>query len=334
MKQNTDALQNQSAWPDGWYVYDNNKVEGPFTASQAFARDAMTGDGRQVLVSRKGFTQWYALKDLAEIFKMTENLGRRVAEEQTQLLNRQHTEPLAAKKAAEPEPGRRVVKKQVGPAPQQVPFEAAKAESPAPEQAAPAADARQAAASVVANMPVYAPPSAKPGKKTVRKPEANKTPVISEAAKKGQTPAKESAGEKQRLLQEYFFVRARLRLGKIRNPWAAAFFGVPFSAGLFWPFWMHAILKEIYLHAAGKAKAPVWIVLASVVPGLHLYAIYKTAALMRAMEMQNRYSSISPAVAAMFGLFPPFALAYLQDGANRHWMLHARHSGTGPKSAS
>jgi hypothetical protein len=327
VKQNTDALQNQSEWPDGWYVYDNNKVEGPFTASQAFAREAMTGDGRQVLVSRKGFTQWYALKDLAEIFKMTENLGRRVAEEQQQLKSRQYFEPVAVKKAAEPDPGRRVVKKQVGPAAQPTPIEPAKSTAAAPVQAAPVTGTRQASA--VVNMPAYVPPAAKPSRKSGKKSDATETPVVKEA--KTQTPAKAPVSEKQRLLQEYFFVRARLRLGKIRNPWAAAFFGVPFSAGLFWPFWMHAILKEIYQHATNKAKVPVWIVLASVVPGLHLYAIYKTASLMRAMEMQNRYSSISPAVAALFGLFPPFALAYIQDGANRHWILHARHSGVGTK---
>jgi hypothetical protein len=64
-------------WPGGWYVYENGRVDGPYSAEAAFNLSGETMDGRPRLVSRKGFTQWYALKDLSEIFRMTEQLGRR-----------------------------------------------------------------------------------------------------------------------------------------------------------------------------------------------------------------------------------------------------------------
>lgn len=336
MKQKSDTPQNQSAWPDGWYVYDNNKVEGPFTASQTFARDAMSGDGKQVLVSRKGFTQWYALKDLAEIFKMTDNLGRRVSEEK-ELLAAMNLAAAGEQRPSEKEPsGQRVLKKQVGPAQPSKPFEPVKvsARRDVPAQASAAVGENKASTPVAAKVPLVVAKtktSAKVKMPEYAPPAANPTPIAAKESAKKSAPAKETASEKQRLLQEYFFVRGRLRLGKIRNPWAAAFFGVPVSVGLFWPYWMQAILKEIYLHATGNTKIPSWLVLASIIPGLHFFAIYKTASLMRAMEMQNRYQSISPTVATLFGIFPPFALAYLQDGANRHWLLHARHANTGSK---
>ena len=72
-----------SAWPDGWYLYENGKLNGPLTASDAFSLPPETQDGVQRLVSRKGFTQWYPLSDLAQIFQhtagMEKKLGRHYA---------------------------------------------------------------------------------------------------------------------------------------------------------------------------------------------------------------------------------------------------------------
>ena len=60
-----------STWPDGWYLYENGKLNGPLTATDAFSLPPETREGVQRLVSRKGFTQWYPLSDLAQIFQMT-----------------------------------------------------------------------------------------------------------------------------------------------------------------------------------------------------------------------------------------------------------------------
>jgi hypothetical protein len=126
-------------------------------------------------------------------------------------------------------------------------------------------------------------------------------------------------------MQEYFFIRGRLRLGNIRSPWATAFFGLPMSLGLLWPFWMSSLLKEVFYHSANRTNFSKSLVVMGFIPGLHFYSVYRTAQLVREMEMQNKYKSVSPILAATFAIFPPFALAYLQDAANRHWLLHARH---------
>jgi len=67
-----------STWPDGWYLYENGKLNGPLTASDAFALPPETEGGVQRLVSRKGFTQWYPLSDLAQIFQLTAGMEKKL----------------------------------------------------------------------------------------------------------------------------------------------------------------------------------------------------------------------------------------------------------------
>lgn len=314
----------RSNWPGGWYVFNEGKVEGPYTADQTFEMDAMSREGKPILVSRKGFTQWYALKDMAEIFKITESLGKRVALEKaavalknagTSSMDHQMTAvALPAESSVKPVQqteavvaSARVQKKQVGPKLQ-----------------------------MKATLLDYNPPAA-PGPVSAT-PTVIKTRGSLDHTKEQQhseAPATLLADPRERnkkeLLQEYFFVRGRMRLGKIRSPWASAFFGVPMTLGLILPFWMNSLLKEIFYHSANNLKIPKWIVPLGMIPVLHLFSVHRLACLVREMEMQNRYKSISPLLATIFGIFPPFAMAYLQDGANRHWLLHARHT-SGPKS--
>lgn len=334
-----DAPMDQLSWPGGWYVFNDGKVEGPYSARDTFYQSPTNSDGKPLLVSRKGFTQWYALKDLAEIFKITENFGRKVAAAQQPVVpampvttpppldNKQETVPKNA--ASEPETTPRVTKRTIGPL------------------------AKSGSVPSAISSLAYAPPMADDevvSKTAPQSPQKEETvaPVVKDkrltkrAFFKANTkvPAanvsaaeKETPEERKRVMQEYFFVRGRLRLGKIRSPWASAFFGIPFSAGILWPIWMHSMLKEIFYHSANRAQIPTWIVLAGMVPGLHIYATYRLACLVREMEQQNRYKSISPGLAALFSAFPPFAMAYLQDGANRHWLLHARHVQAGKPAA-
>lgn len=306
-----------SAWPGGWYVFNEGRVEGPYSAHQAFEMDAMTNEGKPLLISRRGFTQWYALKDMAEIFNITEGFGKRVAFEKAAMALKNNsvsiadypdrtastaTSPAGNPKSISAEPLTKVLKRQVGPKPL-----------------------------VNAQSFGYAPPGA------IESPLAPSTVIKSRSTltNKDQEPSAAPATllkdpkelNRQQLMQEYFFVRGRMRLGKMRNPWASAFFGVPITLGLILPFWMNSLLKEIFYHSANDLKIPRWIVPVGMIPGLHLLAIHRLARLVREMEKQNRYGSISPLLATVFGIFPPFAMAYLQDGANRHWLLHARHSG-------
>lgn len=55
-------------WPDGWYVYESGCLNGPFTAAETFNRAPELEPGKPLLVSRKGFSQWYPLRDLSEIY--------------------------------------------------------------------------------------------------------------------------------------------------------------------------------------------------------------------------------------------------------------------------
>lgn len=251
-----------SIWPDGWYIYADGKVDGPFAAIEAFNFPHETTAGKSRLISRKGFTQWYALKDLSEIFRLTEDFGRRFDG-----------------------------------APQVVPG------SLAPELT----QARDAPVGA-AREPTRATPSTRT---TTTAPSARRL------------------SSRQRLFQDYFFQKGRLRLGQIRNPWLNGFFGLPASLGILWGVWFKQASQEVAFHAENATKSklpPAWL---SIIPGVHIYMIYRLAVAVRTMEDQNRYRSISVALATVFALVPPFALAYLQDALNRHWLLHVKHSGTG-----
>ena len=70
-----------SMWPGDWYVYENGRVDGPLSAVRAFSLSHEAEDGKPRLISRKGFSQWYPLGDLSEIFRLTDDMGRKVAME-------------------------------------------------------------------------------------------------------------------------------------------------------------------------------------------------------------------------------------------------------------
>lgn len=270
-------------WPGGWYIYENGKVDGPFAAEDAFKLDAETIDGKPRLISRKGFSQWYALKDLSEIFKMTDQMGRRAQVEMLQ-------------SEAKLQSGS--VKPVIPPAP------------------------------VVAQAQKKAASLAKPVAPTT----SVETPSVFPASEQQRIPTQKSrriqpaAVDKAELMQGYFLARGRLRLGKLRNPWMSAFVGLPLSLFTYFAFWYGELGREVAFHARSDGKSPLPPAFLSIVPGVHFYMIYRLAKLMTEMEAQNKYRSVSPWVATIFGLFPPFALAYLQDAANRHWLLHTKHT--------
>jgi hypothetical protein len=338
-----------SQWSGDWFVFNNGAIQGPLSAVQAFSLETTDIQGKPLLISKKGFTQWYALQELAEIFKVTEDLGRRVDSEKAAITQQQIiTNAIDSRKqkvkasqqaklAAEPQAKRtenfssKIVKKQVGPKNHRI------------VDIRPQADGLQATPSSVVDpvnlktSPVVTDKS-KLSKviaknvgpeKVAAKAAKVIAPIAAPAASPYQSPVTATKSQveptKKQLLQEYFFIRGRLRLGKIRSPWATAFFGLPFSLGLLWPFWMSSLLKEVFYHSANRTNFPKSVVVMGFIPILHFYGVYRTAQLVREMEMQNRYKSVSPILAATFAIFPPFAMAYLQDAANRHWLLHARH---------
>lgn len=355
-KNSDQNIATPSQWSGDWFVFKNDVIEGPLSAVQAFSFETPDVQGKPVLISKKGFTQWYALQELAEIFKVTEDLGRRVDSEKAALTQQQiitnaidmrkqsvkasqQAKPVAESQAKRAEKSStKIVKKQVGPKnhptvgirPQTDSLQSAAsgAVDLGSIKASPEVDAKNADknkfAKVIANTVGTEKVAGKAGQVIV--PGAT-TPYQSPV-----TGTKSQAEPtKKQLLQEYFFIRGRLRLGKIRSPWATAFFGLPLSLGLFWPFWMSGLLKEVFYHAANRTNIPKSVVVMGFIPVLHFYGVYRTAQLIREMEMQNKYKSVSPILAAIFAIFPPFAMAYLQDAANRHWLLHARQVQTPKK---
>jgi hypothetical protein len=285
-----------SGWPGGWYVYENGKVDGPYSAEQAFRMDADASDGKPRLVSRKGFSQWYALKDLSEIFRMTEQLGRKVGEH-----GKMSEAQLMAQAAALRAPIAPSPKPSVRPKVQAKKVETVRAKTLVEAPIAVAASVATARA------PEPPPASAAPA----AAPEAPAT-----------TPVK---NPKQLLMREYFLARGRLRLGKLRNPWLSGVIGLPLSLGAFWYVWVRDLAREVAFHARAE-KSDIPPVGLALVPGAHIYVIHKLAQRVAEMEAQNKYTSVRPAIAALLAFCPPLAVIYLQNAANRHWLLHAKHS--------
>ena len=284
-------------WPDGWYVYDNGRVDGPFTADETFKMDLETASGKPRLVSRKGFSQWYALKDLSEIFRMTDQMGRRATAE---MLQSEAQLKGHGAKAETPAPGPSQTK-------------VAKPPKKPPSMATPVAEAP------IAEAPVAEAPAPE-----VREPAVDASPTAVATRKAKPLPRK--ALSKAELMQGYFLARGRLRLGKLRNPWVTAFVGLPLSLGVYWPVWYSEVAREAVHHSRNSNRSPLPPGVLAMVPILHFFMIFKLAKLVSEMESQNRYRSVSPVIAAVFAIFPPFALAYLQDAVNRHWLLHTKHT--------
>ena len=83
-----------SPWPGGWYVFEDGRVQGPYAAEAAFTMPEKSLAGSPKLVSRKGFAQWYPLKELSELYKIADKLGHRTSSE-VDRLEAEVTENLA-----------------------------------------------------------------------------------------------------------------------------------------------------------------------------------------------------------------------------------------------
>lgn len=340
--------QATAGWPGGWYVYENGKVDGPFAADETFKLASESTDGKPRLVSRKGFSQWYALKDLSEIFKMTDQLGRQV-QAQGEITEAQL---LAARSAIEPSK-QSAASSIPSPAPQAVvtpppPLAAMQARvAPAGGTAIvlkPAVSKRTISTNVRAEgaNPVFGGAAVSQPDSEVKvaasidaeipTPSGSKSDLLVKTSKS--KPLISKAQTKAMIMQEYFLARGRLRLGKLRNPWISAFVGVPLTLGVYWAVWMRDLSREVGMHARNTDKGVLPPAFLAMIPIMHMVMTFKLAKLIVEMEAQNRYRSVTPWVAAMFSIFPPFAMAYLQDAVNRHWLLHVKHAMVKKRSPS
>jgi hypothetical protein len=303
------AISGHSGWPGDWYVYEDGAVRGPLSAEDAFGAPRDPAKTKQLLVSRKGFSQWYPLGDLSEIFRLTAKLGRLSGETAVNAQleryraasTRPHlTPPPPRSKAAEP--ARAEVKSAAAPMP---------VVKPKPRADKPAS---------------LAQPFSAPEPVSMRQPSSVSRATTVDRDKEATAPASRQARvSRHDVMTEYFLQRGRMRLGKIRQAWLAGFIGLPLSLGLYWLVWFKALAEEAVFHTqAAPRRIPPFFLAA--IPLVHVFMVYRLATLVRGMEEQNKYRTVNPALAAVYALIPPFAMTYLQDAANRHWLLHARHA--------
>ena len=128
-----------------------------------------------------------------------------------------------------------------------------------------------------------------------------------------------------RMPRDYYLIKGKLRLGKLRS---AAWLGVVSLPllGLNSLIWGAKAFQELKWHLGEdcfKSRRPVALLF---LPGVSVVGFFLTAQKLRAAEKQNSYSKVSPALAALLGVFPPLAMVYLQRGMTRHWQLHVDHA--------
>ena len=128
-----------------------------------------------------------------------------------------------------------------------------------------------------------------------------------------------------RMPRDYYLVKGKLRLGKLRS---SAWLGVVslLLVGLNGLIWGAKAFRELTWHLGEdcfKSRRPVALLF---LPGISVVGFLLIANKLRMAEKQNGYSKVSPALAALLGVFPPLAMVYLQRGMTRHWQLHVDHA--------
>ena len=330
---NDDTRPNSSgmspAWDGGWYVFEHGQVKGPLSAQDVFGASEASLKNPTLMVSRKGFTQWYPVKDFAAMYHMasryTDHLG--TASSQKSL-----DHPLKTR--------------HIGPD---------EFKTPAVEKNAVAHSIIREAQKDIASTPVITSETMSFG----RREKLSETHIGAQSEITRQTTNRLSRTAKKRLLDEerrqrkfaakqakaarkaaksqslipqvsfeqlYLETASRLRLGKIVSPFLASCFYMPFSFGGYWWAWFTRVSEEVSWHLNGSSRMnfilPVWMCL---VPGAHLILAYLVARMVMQIERQNGYQTIDPGLATLLAVFPPFYIAHIQSALNRHWRLHVYH---------
>lgn len=65
------------SWAEGWYIFEDGKISGPLGAKEVFSRQGQ--DDKPRMVSRKGFAQWYPIRDFARIHEMADQYALQLA---------------------------------------------------------------------------------------------------------------------------------------------------------------------------------------------------------------------------------------------------------------
>jgi hypothetical protein len=311
----------KSSWPGGWFVFQDGRVEGPLSAEDAFDIGAESSESNPRLVSRKGFSQWYKLDDLAEIFRLTDQVSTVHAEKkvEAEVAMAAEAEQLNKLKESskfkelEETSASKVVPKSLR---TQEPTSLVQPTTGITQRLDEAEEEEKTfdTAPATYNAPKSLSPMGVLGGSAAAK-------SVSAMSLQSSAPTGSTS-----IMHEYFAMKKQMRLGKLRNPWFSGFLAVPLSVGLFWYFWFRDTAREVSFHGTNVDKSGLPPAILALIPGIHIFMAYKLGAAVRFMEEQNKYKQTSPWLAAMFSIIPPFAVAYLQDAMNNHWMMHVKYS--------
>lgn len=323
IKDETSNHQEQlSAWGHGWYVFEDGQVSGPLDAKDALSSEKSANGQTVRMVSRKGFTQWYPVRDFAEIYSMIEAYSKR--------LDEKPASPQPATKEFAPKS--KIINTNIGDGPSLNSkvslqnsniLEAMETASQAPGDIGATTRSPTIPRSAASESYEAVSPSVallqddKKLKKLLRR----------------QVRQAQSAAHNQKLMdpklfaERYFGLQSRLRLGRVFSPTLGAFLYTPLTLGGYWWDWFVRACDEVGWHLTGSVKAkmslPLWFCM---IPGLHLFVACSLARAVRQMEMQNGYRSTSIFLATLAAVFPPFYIIMIQSALNKHWRLHVYHS--------
>ena len=329
-----------SAWSSGWYLFEDGQIVGPLLADEAFTRSAKTLSGAQRMVSRKGFSQWYPLKDFAELHAMAGRYADHIADSKVtnsqrhlvskgldfdrdpalrpNQVNTSATKPTF--KSFEP------VSRRIGPQDSLSPLSLN-------ERRLNEAFMRESSAPAPTQSPSYEA-------RKLTKKERRKLKEIQRIDRKHQEELRtqdqqypeaavgpQRAGTSPATFDDlYILCVSRLRLGKMRSPTAAAVLWLPLTLFVYWSVWIAKITQEMSWHVQGKETNPHVLPYGlAIIPGVHFVFAYKVLQLTKATEMQNGYRNISILFGMILAVFPPLFVHYVQSALSDHWKRHVAH---------
>ena len=336
-----------SDWKHGWYVFEDGQVSGPLDAKDALAQEKSSTGQTIRMVSRKGFTQWYPVRDFAEIYGMIEAYSRRidvlpVSENsvastfmpKSKIISTNASDGLKNANSSATLVGENIHRQDtvLDPGVQVQPVRDV-LESSSESSIEPSSELREDVVTA-RRSPTIPRNAASESQDLVY--EADGSPANNKKLKKllrRQIRQSQAAARNQKLMapkvfaERYFELQNRLRLGRVFSPAVGAFIYTPLTLGGYWWDWFVKASDEVAWHLTGSVRAkmalPLWFCM---IPGLHLLVAYKLARAVRDMEMQNGYRSTSPFMAMLAAVFPPFYILMIQSALNKHWRLHVYHS--------
>ena len=342
----------KSSWEHGWYVFENGQVVGPLNVQDALGKTSTSDSNSARMVSRKGFTQWYPVRDFAEIYAMigshSEQLNsvneqaekaknnfapqsKTIAVSADVTFNKDniqdisHTETAQENAVAEAETKVQAAQSEIS---------SAVNTNDSSHDALNDLDTEPTQRLVSHRSPTIPRVDAVEAPLHVNSGASANDPRTRKELRK-QVKAAQAAARSQKLMdpslfaQQYFAIRGRLRLGRVFSPVTGALIYTPLTLGGYWWDWFARSSEEVSWHVNGSSKVnfvlPIW---CCMIPGVHLVLAYLLANMVSKMEMENGYRGVKPVLATMLALFPPFYILMMQSALNRHWRLHVYHSAT------